>query len=302
MELNTTESINPIIVPPEILHTAAETLGNFFTPLSGTPAVILAQDHVDAAKAIKRGETLQKYTSLESKKLLEIGSGFGVNLAAWIKHFKIDGYGVEPGSEGFSASYNASRKLLDANGINPDIILDAKGENLPFDDETFDIVYSANVLEHTDDPARVLSEAIRTLKKGGILYFEFPNYLSYFEGHYMVFQPPILWRWLLPFWVGFILRRDPAFARTLQTQINPLWCRRTISKINYTYPVKLISLGEAAFLARMSQPFHFETRQVKGKLSPIISILQKLNFYNWIGRLIVFLQGHYPICLVLNRL
>ena len=292
---------NFIVVPLDVMEIAVNTLGNYFEPLCGTNAIILAQDHLNVDKALRRGEILQKYTSLESKKLLEIGSGFGVNIAAWIKHFNVDGYGVEPGSEGFNDSYDASRKLLDANGIDSNRILDARGENLPFDDESFDIVYSANVLEHTDDPIRVLTEAVRILKKGGILYFEIPNYLSYFEGHYMIFQPPILWKPMLPFWVAYIFRRDPAFARTLQTQINPVWCRKVVNDINRIYPVKLDSLGEDAFLSRMSQPFNFETQQVKGKLSSIMSTFQKLNFKNWIGRSIVSMQGHYPIYLVLHR-
>ncbi|MCX7109973.1 MAG: methyltransferase domain-containing protein [Proteobacteria bacterium] len=292
---------NFIVVPLDVMEIAVNTLGNYFEPLCGTNAIILAQDHLNVDKALRRGEILQKYTSLESKKLLEIGSGFGVNIAAWIKHFNVDGYGVELGSEGFNDSYDASRKLLDANGIDSNRILDARGENLPFDDESFDIVYSANVLEHTDDPIRVLTEAVRILKKGGILYFEIPNYLSYFEGHYMIFQPPILWKPMLPFWVAYIFRRDPTFARTLQTQINPVWCRKVVNEINHIYPIKLDSLGEDTFLSRLSQPFNFETQQVKGKLSSLISILQKINFKNWIGRSIVSMQGHYPIYLVLHR-
>ena len=298
--LNTTEN-NKITVPPEVMEIAKNTLGKFFEPLCRTSATILAHDHLNVEKALNRGVTLQKITSLESKKLLEIGSGFGVNIAAWIKQFKIDGYGVEPSSEGFSASFDASRQLLAANGIDQGRILDAKGENLPFEDETFDIVYSANVLEHTDNPALVLKEAIRTLKRGGLLYIEVPNYLSYFEGHYMIFQPPILWKSILPFWVKYVTRRDPAFATTLQTQINPLWCRRIINDINRIYPVKLVTLGEDSFLNRLAKPFNFETQQVRGRLSSVISILQKLNINNWIGRVIVFLQGHYPIYIILNR-
>ena len=43
---------------------------------------------------------------------------------------------------------------------------------LPFDDSTFDKIYSINVLEHltADDIARVLNEVRRTLKPGGKLF------------------------------------------------------------------------------------------------------------------------------------
>ena len=67
------------------------------------------------------------------------------------------------------------------------------------------------------------------LRPGGILHFEIPNFLSYFEGHYMVLQPPILWPSLLPHWVR-LLGRDPSFARTMRTEINPAWCRRAVKE------------------------------------------------------------------------
>jgi len=35
--------------------------------------------------------------------VLEIGSGFGTNLAIWVREFGVDGYGVEPTSPGFDA-------------------------------------------------------------------------------------------------------------------------------------------------------------------------------------------------------
>jgi hypothetical protein len=50
--------------------------------------------------------------------------------------------------------------------------------------------------EHT----RILSAFLwspRVLRPGGLLHMEMPNYLSYFEGHYLVFQPPIIWKPML---------------------------------------------------------------------------------------------------------
>ena len=157
----------------------------------------------------------------------------------------------------FESSLWCSRELLRTNCISPDRIIAGAGESLPYPDESFDIIYSANVLEHTQRPAQVLSESVRVLKRGGILHMEMPNFLSYFEGHYMAIQPPILWRWMLPAWVRFVLRRDPAFAKTLRTEINPLWCRRVLHDIGRRFPLKLISLGEDLFLDRLSQPFDF---------------------------------------------
>jgi hypothetical protein len=85
-------------------------------------------------------------------------------------------------------------------------------------------------------------------------------------------QPPFVFNFL-PFWVR-LLGRDPAFARTLRTEINPIWCRRTVRKINEKYPVTLLSLGEKDFLERLAQPFQFEMKRTAGKLGSAISLMQ----------------------------
>jgi SAM-dependent methyltransferase len=213
----------------------------------------------------------------------------------------VDAYGAEPGGDGFNQGFIASRKLLAANGIDPARVVDSVGESLPFPDASFDIVYSANVLEHTEDPERVLSEALRVLRPGGLLHMEMPNFLSYFEGHYMVVQPPIVWKPLLSWWVKVVFRRDPAYARTLQTKINPIWCRRIVKNLSCAFPLESISLGEDLFLERLSQSFQFETGAVAGRIHQLIAFLQKINLGNWIGRTIVAAQGHYPIYLTLRK-
>lgn len=48
---------------------------------------------------------------------------------------------------------------------------------LPFPGNTFDIVYSSEVIEHTPDPQVVLQELYRTLKPGGHLVLSTPNWL-----------------------------------------------------------------------------------------------------------------------------
>jgi len=289
-------------IPPEIVQSARDSLGAFFEPIAKVDREISTRDFLDTAKSFKRAEILRRYTPLESKKLLEIGSGFGTNLAMWIKYFHVDGYGVEPAEIGFDQGFLGSQKLLPANGIDAGRIRNAYGESLPFSDDSFDIVYSANVLEHTAEPPKVLREAVRVLRRGGTLHMEMPNFLSYYEGHYNVLQPPILWKPILPLWVKWVFRRDPAFARTLHTEINPLWCRRSVAELNRVYPVELISLGQDLFLERLRDAFRFETEGVAGKIGSVIRLLQTANQGNWIGRLIVAAQGYYPIYLTLRKL
>lgn len=57
---------------------------------------------------------------------------------------------------------------LDINkALNADII--GVGEYLPFKSDKFDVIISTQVLEHVDDPKRVIEELYRVIKKEGII-------------------------------------------------------------------------------------------------------------------------------------
>ena len=47
----------------------------------------------------------------------------------------------------------------------------AGGEKLPFPDAAFDIVLSDNVVDHAENPRRIVEEMTRVLVPGGLLYF-----------------------------------------------------------------------------------------------------------------------------------
>lgn len=47
----------------------------------------------------------------------------------------------------------------------------AIGESLPFPDQTFDVVLCDNVVDHAESPAKIVSELVRVLTPGGLLYF-----------------------------------------------------------------------------------------------------------------------------------
>ena len=59
-------------------------------------------------------------------------------------------------------------------------IADVKADicDLPFEDNTFDVVFCNHVLEHIEDDKKAMSELYRVLKKGGMGVFQIPQDLS----------------------------------------------------------------------------------------------------------------------------
>jgi SAM-dependent methyltransferase len=55
------------------------------------------------------------------------------------------------------------------------ILVQADAEHLPFRENSFDVVYSINLLEHVPHPELAIREANRVLKKGGKLIIITPN-------------------------------------------------------------------------------------------------------------------------------
>jgi len=53
------------------------------------------------------------------------------------------------------------------------------GGTIPYPDETFDVVFADNVLEHLAEPQAVFDEIARVLKRGGVFLFKTPNAWHY---------------------------------------------------------------------------------------------------------------------------
>jgi len=93
-------------------------------------------------------------------RILEVGSG-GCGLSF---NFGGDVIGVDPLADDL-------RQLFPWQRTSKVPTIAAEGENLPFADASFDIVLSDNVIDHAEDPQRIVDEMARVLKPGGLLYF-----------------------------------------------------------------------------------------------------------------------------------
>ena len=287
-------------VTPEALTAVRDSQGKYFASLMKVDPDKFAADTLDPRKAEDMANVLEEYTSLKGKKVLEIGTGCGVNHIVWQKKYDIEAWGLEPEGEGFENSTDVARKLIRANRLDPLRVKDAVGEAIPFPDNSFDIVYSSNVLEHVINPAKVLREAVRVLKPGGTLQIVCPNYLSYFDGHHAAFHPPIISNRFFRWWIKWIYRRDPAFAATIRTEINPLWARRQLKEISYSTPLTVLSLGEEKFIERMDQA-DVSQWMALGILGRLVSFLRRLGINRFLARLIVVLRGWTPLIITATK-
>lgn len=57
------------------------------------------------------------------------------------------------------------------------------GDALPFADQTFDVVYSSNVLEHVPDPWSMADEMVRVVRVGGTVFCSYTLWWGPWGGH-----------------------------------------------------------------------------------------------------------------------
>ena len=114
----------------------------------------------------KKAELLLKYFSKfidvhENLKILQVGCA----AEDVINYFKIgELYSIDP-----LANFYKEKFKFNYENTN---FIQARGEEIPFEDNFFDIVLLTNVLDHCELPDKVLSEICRVLKNNGIFYFE----------------------------------------------------------------------------------------------------------------------------------
>jgi SAM-dependent methyltransferase len=101
-------------------------------------------------------------------KVLEIGAGSGQGLQ---KHFDIRHH------VGRYYGIDLDPRVLKNPYLDEAVCGDAR--DLPFPDESMDLIFHVSVAEHLVDPITVLQESFRVLKKGGTLMFQTPNRYYY---------------------------------------------------------------------------------------------------------------------------
>lgn len=102
----------------------------------------------------------------DGKTALEVGCGGGI-LCEEIARIGFNTVGVDPSQQ----SIITAAKHATTGGLKINYII-GHGESLPFPDNTFDVVFCCDALEHVQDLPKVISEISRVLKSGGVFLYD----------------------------------------------------------------------------------------------------------------------------------
>ncbi len=223
----------------------------------------------------------------KSYRMLEVGSGLGSFLMA-VRKTGVDCYGIEPNEHGAMVAVKRMPGLKERIGI-------GVAEHLPYSNESFDIVVSFQVLEHTQSPARALKESTRVLRKGGFLYFVVPNYNSFWEGHYGLYWLPLFPKRLAKLYVR-LRRRDPQFLDSIQ-YVTP----RMISTVLAQENIEIVSMGLEKWENRLDS-IDLPTWGNTEKLLQVAKLSHKLGLTGLVKFLGRRLSFYYPIILIARKI
>ena len=147
-------------------------------------------------------------------KILDVGCGTGANLLMLSKFGEAEGVDISEDALAFCRERGLDKVKLGA------------GEELPYDDRTFDLVTALDVVEHMDDDLAGLKEMRRVLRPGGRV---------------LLFVPAFMFLWGLQDDVSHHRRRYrlPELARVLEEAGFEIE-RTTYANITFFLPILLM--------------------------------------------------------------
>ena len=116
---------------------------------------------------------LVDFEGYAGRRVLEVGCGAGVDLARFAR-----GGAAVTGVDIASSAIDLARANFEQQGLRGELRV-ANGEQLPFPDGSFDLVFAHGVVQYTSDPKRLVEECRRVLAPGGEAIFQVYNRLSW---------------------------------------------------------------------------------------------------------------------------
>ena len=136
----------------------------------------------------------------EHSTALDVGCGTG-RWSVYLSSKFSNVYAMDPSK----AIYAAANLTKDIPGIH---LIKASAENIPFEDDTFDLVISLGVLHHIPDTQKALNSIVKKVNKGGqcliYLYYALDNRSFFYK---MIFYSSSFFR--------FFISKSPSFLKKI---------------------------------------------------------------------------------------
>ena len=116
---------------------------------------------------------LVDFNGYRGKSVLEVGCGAAVDLARFAK-----GGALVTGIDVAYSAIELAKANFAQQGLQGEFSV-ANGEEMPLDDNQFDLVYAHGVVQYTANPPRLVAECRRVLKPGGLAIFQVYNRVSW---------------------------------------------------------------------------------------------------------------------------
>ena len=161
----------------------------------------------------RRLDLIRRHVPLEGRWILDVGCGIGT----WMRHF------TDFSPHVFGVDVEGPRVAEAARDL-PGAAL-AESEHLPYVDNTFDMVFLHEVIEHVANDRETIREAYRCTREGGSIVIFAPNRMYPFETHGFFLGERFVFR-LLPF-----INYTPDFIRNRFCHHVRVYTRRTIKQL-----------------------------------------------------------------------
>lgn len=141
---------------------------------------VILQSHLDITRFYPWVDQVNQFKSIEGRDIFCSGCGSAGDLYCFLDK----GAGRAFGAEIDRGLVRLARSRLNFSPfVTKSLVILYNGGALPFKNSSFDIAFSMHVIEHVTNFAIYLSEMLRVLKRGGILFLELPNRYFPIEQH-----------------------------------------------------------------------------------------------------------------------
>jgi SAM-dependent methyltransferase len=232
-------------------------------------------------------------------RILDFGCGEG-NFVYEYRDAGFDAYGFDIRPSGILRQPEDAqffRYCLTGRAVNnPDFRIDLATYRIPYDDESFDFVFSTSTLEHVQDLKSAFAETSRVLRKGGVAIHVFPPRYIWIEPHIYLPLGGAIQRY-----VWYLLWASLGIRNEFQQKMTAVECAKNnmlYAKTGLNYPrfKTIIELAELYYSWVMPIPRLWEIGK-EGRIRNVglplfVQKFDKLThfYYNRFVNIVLFLQ------------